>query len=123
MVYLFLILVYIIFIGDDGMEEPIIYKKQFGMRIREARKKMGYTQFQLAEKLGISENFLGDIERGTKLLSIEKLILIANVLKVSLDSLLADSLNTYIGESEEMYYSDKQLAIMKSLIQAIQDNF
>ena len=60
------------------MENKSINKKLFGKRIKEAREKLGYTQFQLAEKIGVSQNFLGDIERGIKLPSLNKLILLKN---------------------------------------------
>ena len=74
------------------MENKSINKKLFGKRIKEAREKLGYTQFQLAEKIGVSQNFLGDIERGIKLHSLNKLILLSNCLKLSLDTMFADSL-------------------------------
>ena len=76
------------------MEENFnVNKKMFGKKLREARINNNLTQSELAEKIGISQNFLGDIERGIKLPSLSKLVLIANTLKVSLDFLFADSLD------------------------------
>lgn len=104
-------------------ETEVINQKAFGKKIREARKNMGLTQFELAEKINASQNFLGDIERGIKLPSLPKLILLSNALKISLDSMLADSLNNALEEPEEIYYTEKQLNIMKKVINMITDNF
>ena len=49
---------------------------EIGNRIRERRKIIGITQAEAAELLDISKNFYGDIERGNKRLSLEKVILI-----------------------------------------------
>lgn len=57
------------------MDKDVINRKQFGKKLKEARLKMDYTQFELAEEIGVSQNFLGDIERGIKLPSLSKLIL------------------------------------------------
>lgn len=85
---------------------------------------MDYTQFELAEEIGVSQNFLGDIERGIKLPSLSKLILLSNTLKVSLDTLFADSLDNILYEPEkDIYYTDKQKAIIKDVIKTITTNF
>ncbi len=105
------------------MEDKIINKKQFGKKIKEARENLNLTQFELAEKIGVSQNFLGDIERGIKLPSLSKLIQLSNVLKLSLDSMFADSLDNVLFEPNDIYYTDRQLAIMKNIIKTINENF
>lgn len=52
--------------------------KEIGQRLRELRRNKGYTQEQFSEKLGMSLNFYGKIERGEAKLSIEKLVLLYN---------------------------------------------
>lgn len=104
-------------------ETEIIDQKAFGKKIKISRKKMGLTQFELAEKINVSQNFLGDIERGIKLPSLQKLILLSNTLKVSLDDLFFDSLDNTLHEPEEIYYTDKQLNIMKKVVDMINNNF
>ncbi len=101
----------------------IINKKQFGEKLKKARIHAKYTQAELAEEIDVSPNFLGDIERGIKLPSLSKLILLSNTLKVSLDSLFADSLDNVLYEPDETYYTDKQLAILKNVVKTINDNF
>lgn len=104
-------------------ELGIIDQKSFGKKIKNARKEMGLTQFELAEKINVSQNFLGDIERGIKLPSLPKLILLSNVLKLSLDNMFLDSLDNALEEPEEIYYTNKQLTVMKKVIKMINDNF
>lgn len=64
--------------------EPIV----IGKWIKEKRISKRLTQFQLAEKCDISPSYLSYIESGTKSSGLEVLIKIANVLDISLDSLL-----------------------------------
>ena len=75
-------------------EAGIIDQTAFGKKIRDARKAIKLTQFELAEKINVSQNFLGDIERGIKLPSVPKLIVLSNVLNLSLDSMFSASLNS-----------------------------
>jgi len=59
-----------------------------GTRIRRLRNVAGWTQVQLAEKIGIDRSFLADVERGKRNISILNLALIAKGLKISLSRLL-----------------------------------
>ncbi len=68
--------------------------KTLGKKIKKERQKRSLTQEKLAEKLDISESFLGQIERAETKLSIETLVKIATELNVSIDYLLMDSINT-----------------------------
>ena len=69
-------------------------KLTIGDRIREARKKQKLTQDQLAERLDISVEFVGQIERGLKLPSMQVFIKLIEVLQVSADYLLRDFVST-----------------------------
>ncbi|MBR1883550.1 MAG: helix-turn-helix transcriptional regulator [Clostridia bacterium] len=103
--------------------EVVINRNKLGKKIKMNREKYKYTQFQLSCLIGVSPNFLGDIERGIKLPSLETLIKLCNTLKLSLDYLLADSLDNLVSEDDGVVYSDKQMAIIKSVIKSISDNF
>lgn len=59
-----------------------------GARIREKRKQMGYTAEKLAELIGISIPFLGDVELGKKALSYPNLLKMCDVLCISPDYIL-----------------------------------
>ncbi len=71
-----------------------MYKLTIGDRIKEARKKQGLTQEQLAERLDVSVEFVGQIERGLKLPSMNVFIKLIEALNVSADYLLRDSVST-----------------------------
>ncbi|SCM82564.1 putative transcriptional regulator [uncultured Sporomusa sp.] len=62
--------------------------KYIGKNIRAARKNKKLTIEILSELVGISESFLGTIERGESSLSIETLISICNALNISSDSII-----------------------------------
>lgn len=65
-----------------------------GDRIREARKRAGFTQEQLAEKLDVTFNHISEIERGLKMPSMQLFIKLVQTLDVSSDYLLRDSVST-----------------------------
>lgn len=52
------------------------------MNIREKREELGLSQKELAEKIGITQSFLCDIEQGRSKPSIDVAIKLAKVLKV-----------------------------------------
>jgi len=62
---------------------------RLGTRIRSLRKKRGWTQVEMAEKVGIDRSFLADVERGKRNVSILNVELIAKGLKVSLSQLFS----------------------------------
>jgi transcriptional regulator with XRE-family HTH domain len=62
---------------------------RLGDRIRTLRKKRGWTQVEMAEKVGIDRSFLADVERGKRNVSILNVELVAKGLKVSLSQLFS----------------------------------
>ena len=67
-------------------------QKALGRRIKQAREEKRMTQEQLAECVYVSPTHISVIERGVKAPSLETLIIIANTLDVSADTLLQDML-------------------------------
>ena len=61
-----------------------------GKNIRKYRKTKKMTQETLAERAGLSVNYIGSIERGEKLPSLETFIVILNQLGVTADCILQD---------------------------------
>lgn len=68
--------------------------ESIGKRIRKFREHKGWRQEDFAERIGLSVTYTGMIERGEKVPKLETFIMIANVLEVSADQLLADVLTT-----------------------------
>ena len=50
---------------------------RFGRRLRALREQRGWTQVQLAERLGLDRSYLADVERGHRNVSLVNLELIA----------------------------------------------
>ena len=61
---------------------------RIGMRIRQLRKVKGWSQDELAKKCGISMSFLGHIERGTRIMSLETFVSICGALDAAADEIL-----------------------------------
>ena len=68
--------------------------KDLGARVKRLRRELNITQEQLAEKVGISTSFLGHIERGTRVASLETFVALCNALNVSADYLLQSSITS-----------------------------
>lgn len=78
-------------------------KLTMGDRIKETRKLQGLTQEQLAEKVDISLEYISQIERGLKMPSMQVFIKLVEILDVSADYILRDSIST------RNLYGDKQI--------------
>lgn len=66
--------------------------KSIGRNIRKFRQEQKLRQEDLAERTGLSVNYVGALERGEKYPSLETFIVIANALHVTSDMLLSDVL-------------------------------
>lgn len=68
--------------------------ESIGKHIREYRLKNNMRQEDLAEKTDLSVNYIGMLERGEKIPSLETFIVLLNVLGASADIVLADVLES-----------------------------
>ena len=69
--------------------------KDLGKRVRELRRQASLTQEELAEQVGISTSFMGHVERGSRVASLETLVALCNVLQVTPQYLLTSSLSPF----------------------------
>lgn len=67
------------------------YRREIGIRLKQARKNKNFTQEQIAEALDISQKHYSEAERGLAGLSVGHLIEFSELLSVSLDYLLKGS--------------------------------
>lgn len=74
------------------MESSI--SKSIARKLRQARKATGYTQEEVADKLGIARSAYGHIESGRNLISIEHLVKLPAILGVCITDILPDSVVT-----------------------------
>jgi transcriptional regulator with XRE-family HTH domain len=66
------------------------HRKRIGEAIRNRRNAAGFTQEKLAEKADLNPKYLGEIERGEKIISIEALMRVAKAVKVPLRAFFRD---------------------------------
>lgn len=69
-------------------------KVELGHRIREVREARGHTRRFLAEKADMGEVYLGEIERGLKMPSLNSFIRIIEALETSADYILRDEVTS-----------------------------
>jgi len=62
-------------------------RQSFGQRIKELRLRCGWTQEELAERSGLHPNYVGQVERGEKNISLENIAKLAHGLRVELSLL------------------------------------
>ena len=65
-----------------------------GKYLRKYRREKGLSQEALAEKTNLSSNYIGMLERGQKVPSLETFVELVNALEVSADMLLCEVVNT-----------------------------
>lgn len=63
-----------------------------GKKVRKLRMKNNMSQVDLAFLIDVSPSYIGYLEKGLKSMSLETLIKVANVFKVTTDMLLSDCL-------------------------------
>lgn len=54
--------------------------KQFGRNVKAERVRLGYSQENLAEKMGVNREYISRIERGIQNMSLLKITALANYL-------------------------------------------
>jgi transcriptional regulator with XRE-family HTH domain len=64
-------------------------QRQFGQALRDERKARNLTQQELAFEADLSLTYIGEIERGQRMVSLDTLLRVAGALKLSGDELLA----------------------------------
>ena len=71
------------------MDGNLINYSMIGKHIKIARKARHMTQEMLAEKMDVSLGYIGQIERGDKLLNLERLAQVCLILQVPIEDMIA----------------------------------
>lgn len=104
----------------------------FSQRLKWLREKKGFTQKEMAEKLGISQQYYGRFEKGTGQPNLETLFKLRYILGESLDFLLGVYLEDDLAE--ELYFdyiearmkredTEHQLRVVEELYDESSPNF
>ena len=81
--------------------------KSIGKRIKIARIRTNMTQESVADKIGVTPQHVSNIETGNSSVSLTTLVAIANLLNVSVDELLCDTVlkskPVFIKEADDIF--------------------
>ncbi|UMZ72553.1 helix-turn-helix domain-containing protein [Natranaerofaba carboxydovora] len=100
-------------------------KKNMGKRIRMERERLKMNRKKFSEHTGLSEYYIGQIERGERKMSIDSLLNISNCLHLSADYILKGKERTEEKKHENEIYQllnrceDKDLELIKDLVKLI----
>ena len=94
-----------------------------GVRVREQREQFPMSKKELAEHLNITLKFLDDVESGARGVSLNKLMILAQILEVSTDYLLfgtdekaSDQVFSHIIEDCPSSKRDALATIMRKIV-------
>lgn len=93
--------------------------KESGMRIKNLRKKKGYTQESFAQKIGISYRTYSGIESGVHSTSMETFVEISKILDTSLDYIILGKENTEFPFNISEEKKELALKILKGILENI----
>lgn len=79
--------------------------RELGTRIRDARKRKGLSQIDLAGEVGISVTHMGNIETGKKDFSVDIFMRIVEALSCSADDLLGTGVEHSASQYEQKLYN------------------
>ena len=57
----------------------------FGKKVKERRKRLGYTQKYISDFTGLSVTFISDLENGKKTIELGKALMLANMLGLDVE--------------------------------------
>lgn len=116
---------YIVFFEVLLMNKNVDYVA-LGKRIKEKRIQSHLTQEQLGEMCDLSTAHIGHIERGTRIPSVDVLFQISQILNVSIDYLIFDSVsnNNILSNIDSMLKNNEPAKVNQFLntIKVLADN-
>ena len=92
---------------------------EIGKRITELRKRLGWTQEELAERADLTPQFISYAESGKRAMRPENLLKLSSALKVSADYLLTGE----IVDKDMLILSDKMKNLSPNQIRIIENIF
>lgn len=88
-------------------------KETIGQRLARLRKEQGYSQVELAEKIGLTQSLISDYERGRLRLNAEMLARFALALDVSADAIIGLQASAATGKPKSRKIQRRLQALEK----------
>lgn len=76
-------------IAGDAAAESMLSEPTVGEIIKQARERLGWTQAQLADKIGVTPSFVTKVEKNEAVPSYDRLIALSNILVLDSATLIA----------------------------------
>lgn len=102
--------------------------KAIGKRIKIARIRTNLTQETVADKIGVTPQHVSNIETGNSSVSLTTLVAIANLLNVSVDELLCDTVlkskPVFVKEADEIFSdcNDYEVRVLVDVLKATKNS-
>lgn len=102
--------------------------KAIGKRIKIARARMNLTQETVADKIGVTPQHVSNIETGNASVSLTALVSIANLLHVSIDELLCDTVlkskHIFMKEADEIFSdcNEYEVRVLVDILKVAKDS-
>ncbi len=93
--------------------------KDLPEKIKKLRTKYGFTQKQIADKLGVSPSIVSGYETGERTPSTENLLALSYLFNCSTDYLLGKQYSAHKSTIDTEGLTDRQIQALVQLIQAI----
>ncbi|MGH9461942.1 MAG: helix-turn-helix domain-containing protein [Vicinamibacteria bacterium] len=66
-------------------------KKEIAQRLRDARRRRGMTQVELAARLGTNQTYVSSVERASRGLTVQQLVRLCRALRISPEEILRET--------------------------------
>lgn len=96
------------------MAQEIIKSSEIGVAIRSRRKELGWSQDELAEKIGVTLHQMQRYESGRTILNVENVQRIATILGLPVADFFAAGDSVSVAEPVESYFAADEKALLKS---------
>ncbi len=97
--------------GD--MSQKIVKTGEIGTAIRKRRKELGWSQEQLAEKVGVTFQQMQRYENGSTMLNVENVQRIADILGLPVTDFFASDSSVAVAEPVESYFAADEKALLR----------
>jgi transcriptional regulator with XRE-family HTH domain len=95
------------------MSQKIVKTGEIGTAIRKRRKKLGWSQEQLAEKAGVTFQQMQRYENGSTMLNVENVQRIADILGLPVADFFAADNSLTVAEPVESYFATDEKALLR----------
>lgn len=95
------------------MAKKIVKTREIGAAIRKRRKELGWSQEQLAEKVGVTFQQMQRYENGSTMLNVENVQRIADILGLPVADFFASDSSVTVEEPVESYFATDEKALLR----------